>query len=116
LPSGKSESGTWIAAVLGDETEPGKGEGGASISFGVPLLIPPDIYLVAQGKAGKEHAAECPGSFALPRAAKGNLCLYTGVDQGLELDESFPFNGGALLTFKGPPNQATAGTWAVTAP
>lgn len=116
LPSGKSMSGTWIAAVLADEVEPGVGEGGAAISFGIRLVLPPEVFVVAQGEGGKEHAAECPGSVALPRAAKGNLCLYTAEDQGLELEESFPFVSGALLTFKGPPNQAAAGTWAVTAP
>ena len=116
LPSGKTLSGTWIAAVLGDEVEPGVGEGGTAISFGIRLLIPPEVFVVAEGEAGKEHAAECPGSVALPRAAKGTLCLYTAEAQGLELEEGFPSVSGAVLTFKGPPNQAAAGTWAVTAP
>jgi hypothetical protein len=71
---------------------------------------------VAEGKEGKEHAAECPGSLALPRAAKGALCLYVAENQGLELDESFPFVSGALIKLKGPPGGAAAGTWAVTAP
>jgi hypothetical protein len=72
--------------------------------------------MVAEGKEGKEHAAECPGSLALPRAAKGDLCLYVAENQGLELDESFPFVSGALIKLKGPPGGAAAGTWAVTAP
>lgn len=112
LPSGKTESGTWIAAVL--EVEPGKSEGGTAISFGIRLLLPPEVHLIAEGEEGNEHATECPGTVALPRAAKGNLCLYTAEDQGLELEESFPFISGALFKFKGPPNKAAAGTWAVT--
>jgi len=112
LPSGKTESGTWIAAVF--EVEPGKSEGGAAISFGIRLLLPPEVHLIAEGEEGNQHASECPGTVALPRAAKGNLCLYTAEDQGLELEEDFPFVSGALLKFKGPPNKAAAGTWAVT--
>jgi hypothetical protein len=112
LPSGKTESGTWIAAVF--EVEPGKSEGGAAISFGIRLLLPPEVHLIAEGEEGNEHATECPGTVALPRAAKGNLCLYTAEDQGLELEENYPFVSGALLKFKGPPNKAAAGTWAVT--
>jgi hypothetical protein len=109
-------SGTWIAAVLGDEVEPGRAEGGTAISFGIRLLLPPEVFVIAEGEEGSEHAAECPGSVALPRAAKGKLCLYTAEDQGLELEESFPVVSGALLKFKGPPGSASAGTWAVTAP
>jgi hypothetical protein len=79
-------------------------------------VLPPTIHLIAKGEAGKEHAAECPGSVNLPLAAKGNLCLYTSEDQGLTLLEAFPSTSGALLTFKGPTQAAAAGTWAVTAP
>ena len=114
LPSGRTLSGTWIAGVF--EVEPGKGKGGTAISFGIRLLLPPDIHVIAEGAEGIEHAAECPGKVGLPLAAKGNLCLYTGEDQGLELVESFAVVSGALLKFKGPPNKVAAGTWAVTAP
>lgn len=116
LPSGKTESGTWIAATIGKEVEPGKVEGATAISFGIRLLIPPEIFMVGEGKEGKEHATECPGSLALPRAANGDLCLYVGENQGLELDESFPLVSGALVKLKGPSGGAAAGTWAVTAP
>jgi hypothetical protein len=116
LPPGRSESGTWIAAAVGAEIEPGKSEGASSISFVIRTVLPPAIHLIAKGKAGEEHAAECPGSVSLPLAAKGNLCLYTSEDQGLTLLEAFPSTSGALLTFKGPPKTAAAGTWAVTAP
>jgi len=116
LPSGRTESGTWIAGVFGPEVEPGVSEGGSSISFGMRLTLPPDVYLIAKGQEGKEHVAECPGSVALPQASKGSLCLYTAEDKGLEIGEAFPFVSGALLTFRGEPNAVSAGTWAVTAP
>lgn len=116
LPSGRTESGTWIAGVFGPEVEPGVSEGGSSISFGMRLTLPPDVYLIAKGQEGNEHVAECPGSVALPQASKGSLCLYTAEDQGLEIGEVFPFVSGALLKFRGEPNTVSAGTWAVTAP
>lgn len=116
LPSGKTESGTWIAAAIGEEIEPGKAEGGTAISFGIRLALSPTIRLIGKEKEGIEHAAECPGSVGLPLATKGNLCVYTAEDQGLTLTESFAFVGGALLKFKGAPSKAAAGTWAVTAP
>ncbi len=116
LPSGRSESGMWIAAAVGQEIEPGQSEGGSSISFVIRTAIPPSIHLIGKGKAGSEHAAECPGNPNLPLAAKGNLCIYTAEDQGLTLLEAFSSPSGALLTFKGPSKAATAGTWAVTAP
>jgi hypothetical protein len=115
LPSGKSETGTWVAGVLGAEVEPGKGEGGSGISYGIRLALPATIHLIGKEKEGTEHAAECPGTVGLPLAARGSLCIYTAENQGLSLTESFAFVGGALLKFKGAPNTAAAGTWAVTA-
>jgi hypothetical protein len=108
-------SGTWIAAAVGVEVEAGQSEGGGSISFGIRVAIPPAIHLIGKGKEGSEHAAECPGSATLPLAAKGNLCIYMGEDQGLTLLDAFVSQSGALLTFKGPTKAAAAGTWAVTA-
>jgi hypothetical protein len=116
LPSGKTESGTWIAGAIGEEVEPGKVEGGTAISFGIRLVLSPTIHLIGKEQEGIEHAAECPGSVGLPLATKGNLCIYTAEDQGLTLTESFAFVSGALLKFKGMPSKAAAGTWAVTAP
>jgi hypothetical protein len=116
LPSGRTESGTWIAAAAGKEVAPGESEGAGNVSFVIRTLVPPEIHLIAKGQAGKEHAAECPGSTNLPLAAKGNLCLYSVEDQGLTLVETFSSPSGAVLTFKGPSKAAAAGVWAVTAP
>jgi hypothetical protein len=116
LPSGRTESGTWIAAAAGKETAPGESEGATSISFIIRTVSPPAIHLIAKEKEGIEHAEECPGSTSLPLAAKGNLCIYTGEDQGLALSKTFTSPSGAVLTFKGPTAAAAAGVWAVTAP
>jgi hypothetical protein len=115
LPSGASLGGTWIAGV-GPELGFGKGAAAASISFGLPLQAPPEIVIVKKGKEGEEHAAECPGSAVVPKAAKGKLCLYTVQESGLELQAAIPAPVGAILTYVGTPGTGDAGTWAVTAP
>lgn len=115
LPSGKSLAGTWLAGV-GPEVALGKGVGGASVSFNIPLPSAPEVVIVKKGKEGKEHATECPGNLQIPRAAPGKLCLYTAVEAGLELQSAIPTPEGALLSYLGPPGAGEAGTWAVTAP
>jgi hypothetical protein len=115
LPSGKSLAGTWLAGV-GPEVAAGKGAGGASISFNIPLPVAPEIVIVKKGKEGEEHAAECPGSLGVPLAAPGKLCLYTASEAGLELQTAIPTPVGALLSYLGPPGAGNAGIWAVTAP
>jgi hypothetical protein len=115
LPSGASLGGTWVAGV-GPELGFGKGAAAASISFGLPLQAPPEIVIVKKGKEGQEHVAECPGSVAVPIAAKGKLCLYTAQESGLELQSAIPAPVGAILTYLGTPGTGDAGTWAVTAP
>jgi hypothetical protein len=95
---------------------PGESEGAGTVSFVIRTVIPPEVHLIAKDQAGKEHAAECPGSTNLPLAAKGNLCLYTVEDQGLTLAETFSSTSGAVLTFRGLSKVAAAGVWAVTAP
>jgi Collagen triple helix repeat (20 copies) len=115
LPSGASLGGTWVAGV-GPDLGLGKGAAAASISFGIPLQAPPQIVIVKKDKEGEEHAAECPGSLAIPLAAKGVLCLYTGQESGLELQSAIPAPVGAILTYLGTPGTGDVGTWAVTAP
>lgn len=115
VPSGKSLGGTWLAGV-GPEVAPGKGLGGTSISFDIPLPAAPEIVIVKKEKEGEEHAAECPGSLAVPLAAPGKLCLYTALEAGLELQSVLPTPVGAVLTYLGTPGTGEAGTWAVTAP
>jgi Collagen triple helix repeat (20 copies) len=115
LPSGASLGGTWVAGV-GPDLGFGKGAAAASISFGLPLQAPPEVVIVKKGKEGEEHAAECPGSVAIPKAAKGKLCLYTAQESGLELQAAIPGPLGAILSYLGTPGTGDAGTWAVTAP
>lgn len=115
LPSGASLAGAWVASA-GPDLGLGKGIASAPISFGIPLQAPPEIVIVKKGKEGEEHAAECPGNVAVPKAAKGKLCLYTAQESGFELQLALPGIVGAVLTYTGTPGAVEAGTWAVTAP
>jgi len=109
LPSGKSLAGTW-AVGIGPEVAAGKGPGGLSISFNIPLPAAPEVVIVKKGQEGKEHAAECPGAVVAPRAAPGKLCLYTAVEVGLVLQAAIPSSVGALLSYSGTPSTGEAGT------
>jgi len=116
LPSGASVGGTWVAGV-GPEVVPTKGAAAVSISFGLPLKGVPTIVTVKKDQEGTEHAAECPGSVAFPKAAKGYLCLYTASEAvGLTQQSATPSPFGAILTYLGTPGTGSAGVWAVTAP
>jgi len=115
LPSGATLGGTWVAGV-GPDLGAGKGAAAASISFGLPLPTLPQIVIVKKDQEGVEHATECPGSVAIPKAAKGKLCLYTAQEAGLELQSAIPSPYGAIVSYLGTPGFGNAGTWAVTAP
>lgn len=115
LPSGATLGGTWVAGV-GPDLGAGKGAAAASISFGLPIPALPNIVIVKKDQEGTEHAAECPGSLAVPKAAKGNLCLYTGQEAGLEFQAAVPSPYGAIISYLGIPGTGNAGTWAVTGP
>lgn len=115
LPSGETLGGTWVAGV-GPEILPTKGAAAASVSFGIPLAVPPEIVIVKKDQEGIENADDCPGSAAVPKAAKGKLCLYTVQESGLTLQAAIPNQFGAVLTYLGTPGTGDAGSWAVTAP
>jgi hypothetical protein len=115
LPSGATLGGTWVAGA-GSDLGAGKGVAAASISFGLPIPGLPTIVIVKKDQEGVEHAVECPGSLAIPKAAKGYLCLYTGQEAGLEFQSAVPSPYGAIITYLGTPGAGNAGTWAVTGP
>jgi hypothetical protein len=113
LPPGKSESGTWAAAIVGAAG----GTDRVPISFGIRLPVPPDVHLIAKGYEGIQHSTECPGSVVQPLAARGNLCVYTAENEGsLRLHEASPFTSGALLVVESSTFNIASGTWTVTAP
>lgn len=114
LPSGATVGGTWIAGA-GSEVIPTKGVAAASISFGLPLKGLPVIKVVKKEKEGQEHAAECPGSIFVPKAAKGVLCLYTAEEAaGMTFQSATPSPYGGIVTFLGTPGTGVGGVWVVT--
>jgi hypothetical protein len=84
LPSGSTETGAWYMGDIG-------GEGSDAISFPVPLTSTD-----AEAIHGTEHVhimiptdvsppIGCSGgSFAEPKADKGNLCVYVGKANAIE--------------------------------
>ncbi len=134
LPSGATEKGAWDVNFVSPE------EGAAtSISFPIPLekaLGENEVFYVPQAEVGK--VAQCPGTPAVPKANKGDLCVYESFNETLELfqpggiaDPSAQLGtpgtaeSGALLLFLPKESKETKkpyisgrayGTWAVTAP
>jgi hypothetical protein len=98
LPAGKTETGTWSYSLptVNESTEGMEkvrlsySEGGADISFTVPLEKPLDEEHVHYVKQNDPEPAEaCQGSVEEPTAAPGNLCVYEtfglGWNEALEL-------------------------------
>jgi Collagen triple helix repeat (20 copies) len=119
LPPGETEQGEWsVTPVEIPDVLPGYIAGTGAISFVIPLPSAPALVYVKQGQAGIEHATECPGTLAEPKAAEGFLCLYTEFEVGTTFDEgtSAAHSFGAHLAFTGTHQGLyTYGSWAVTA-
>jgi hypothetical protein len=97
LPTGKTETGTWVGAV--------KGAGSVAvvpISFFLPLETAPTPTFV-EGTS----APGCPGIVSgKPTANSGNLCLYVGLKSGNVLEEEVSpgvFDKYILFTKPEPP-------------
>ncbi|HEV3320224.1 MAG TPA: hypothetical protein VG053_10955 [Solirubrobacteraceae bacterium] len=117
LPSGKTETGVWAISVnhkiLG---------AGYPISFPIPLskaLAEEEHRFVIQpGKAGLEHAVECPGTVSSPKAKQGYLCLYIEeMENFTALGFGLTWVSGDILNYGIPKEEfgSAVGTWAVTA-
>ncbi|MGN6253771.1 MAG: hypothetical protein ACTHO8_02160 [Solirubrobacterales bacterium] len=130
LGEGETETGTW-AVTNQAEGQEGQATIG-SISFPIPLetgLGEENVVFLEPEEGGTEH---CPGTVALPEAAKGFLCVYTHSLVGLEPSAAGPIAkpeqqpgsapgtgpSGALLLFGISSNERgfAYGTFAVTAP
>jgi Collagen triple helix repeat (20 copies) len=119
LPSGKTETGSWIA-----QPAPGKEEYTA-ISFAIPLA--------AGLTSAQTHFApdpECPGTAKEPKANPGSLCVYITLKEGAEVGGSGGIlnlgelgagagTTGAAIKVNGEASASEPplafGTWAVTA-
>jgi Collagen triple helix repeat (20 copies) len=124
LPSGQTETGAWAASQESENF-------GSTIpvSFSIPLsegLDEEHVFFIEKGKEA-EFEEDCPGTVETPLAAKGDLCVYTSLENGLapaSIDRPSALaapgadTSGAILRLS--PESAEAGTaagsWAVTAP
>ena len=87
LPVGRSETGQWAIA----QHASGEGEGFATgISFTIPLskaLDSAHVHYIGQnegeGESEDKLPTGCSGTFAEPKAANGNLCVFTSEDVDL---------------------------------
>ena len=122
LPSEKTEEGMWAFGISKEQEA-----GFAPISFVIPLASAPAIHYI--NAIGKEinsaleevtPSPECPGSFLIPKAEPGNLCVYTESEEGGAKFFKFASNvqaPGAVMGFlnSGADAANARGSWAVTA-
>jgi len=131
LPSGQSETGTWVASSPGAAELGGQATG--VIAFPVPLSVAISSSKVKYNTAtgpGKTSTG-CTGTLEAPTAAKGDLCTYAGKEE-LGPDTSFKgiqnasgvagsSQAGAFVIFEASEKEPATnivkvqGTWAVTA-
>lgn len=113
LPSGMTVRGVFY--MLG---APGANNyNGDSISFGFQLAAVPTGRYIASGTT---PPAECPGTYAAPEAAAGNLCVYEGgtgnTTASRGLDRLTKTGSGVFSQVAAAGHSFTYGSWAVTAP
>jgi S-layer homology domain len=72
VPAGVTITGHFAASGVADGAF-GIERAEGAISFSVPFAAAPTPHIIGPGGA---PTAECPGSFANPQAASGQLCLY----------------------------------------
>lgn len=135
LPSKESEFGQWGIADNASENEPRFAE----IAFPIPLAeeVPGHVIGVEEGE-GEPNESKiisekhlCGGTFAAPKAAPGNFCLFESFVFGVKIEEGNTQNSIVNAETKGEGVGRTGvlieafytqtglgaayGTWAVTA-
>jgi hypothetical protein len=119
LKSGQSEVGTYATWGIGG------GYLGTSINYRIPLGGALDASHVHFLKENSAPTPECPGKYATPSAASGNLCLYeTGTGNSTYAsifpqssgsgDGSDTYGFGIYFNTTGTGGAWDYGTWAVT--
>ena len=108
LPSGKTETGTWLTQNPGSTPS----FEWTSISFTIPLQAPPAAVF------NEPETTNCPGTWKDPKAAAGKLCFYIIEGEGgVTPGSQFMTANGAVILFElAATTPVGFGTWAVTAP
>ena len=127
LTTGQSLSGTWVASSPGPPELGGQAVG--VISFPVPLSTAISSANVKYIKQGGINPTGCTGTATAPKAEPGFLCVYTGLEQLVNVSFKAIQNasgaagsslGGAFVVFESSETDPATevkvqGTWAVTA-
>jgi hypothetical protein len=135
LPSGATETGTWVAYDYGLIVEEAPVKVALSFPIPVPAASGKAFVFNEEQTANKEFGASgCAGTGVEPTAPSGTLCVYTNSEklekvsgpliENLVGSEGFYSPAGAVLHFEVGSGVSTAepgfikdqGTWAVTAP
>jgi hypothetical protein len=90
LPSGKTLKGDW--GIFAHDPS-GAQEEGTTVAFNIPLAQAPVVHWIkANGKEAtpteEVTSTACTGTVAAPTASKGNLCVYTGREEGFSTNEA----------------------------
>jgi hypothetical protein len=104
-----------------------KAFGKAEASFPIPIANPTESPIISSHilGAGEGETAECPGTFAEPKAEPGHFCVYTqvaleaGTLSAYIVGNETPSKtvaGAVISSFEGVPGGIAQGSWAVTAP
>ena len=113
LPSGKTVRGSYN---LGGTAGTGNDLASTAVSFGFRLAAEPTIHLI---QMGDPPPAECPGSFALPEASPGHLCIYEDSvtnTQGIMLNSVEATGATIFIRSNAAGDFFSFGTWAASAP
>jgi hypothetical protein len=122
LPSGASLKGAFTIATTVTTVQE---RVGTQISFGIPLASAPIANFIY---AGDTPPAACPGTAAAPKADPGNLCIYEGIGENIELEgvedpvtgatngTARPFGASVVAISAAVGDVTSSGSWAVTAP
>ncbi len=122
LPAGKTETGTWAVNVSGEEEI-----AFAPITFAIPMTGGGEAVLLNETEtAGKAGTGGCTGTFQVPTAPAGKLCIYTAEEETESLLKApkpvfneelgrFGEPGGFVeFPIKAGGKAFVRGTWAVT--
>lgn len=113
LPPGKTLKGTWATGAQSLEVPVSVER--VPISFGIPTAAAPGAVTYFKKEEETEEGV-CPGTAAEPKAAPGNICVYTAEEENVGLaGNTQPTPFGVVLAFNVTELGFAAGSWAATA-
>lgn len=112
LPTGVTETGTYLAPGAFEKFEGPTKPTETNISFNIPLSQAPELHY---RPVGAEPTPECPGTSEEPKAEPGQLCLYATGEAHYAFAGANARETGAFVLFAHLESEGVAaGVWAVT--